>query len=290
VRLAGYGTAGAATGALGWDGSSVSSSDTLPAVISWDGGTTGTDAITVLYADPTLEMNSSVLTVESCTTSSITFDMDMLNYSNLIGNYAVGELLMCWDHAAIAGTRAWIWEIDGAGSSSTGQIGVVDNSGYTDFSNDCSSTDNLPPIITCSRANVVTFYIDDDSSDGAGPGSEDHPVLMMDLDFDFPTTGGSEDDVPLVDDIEDLQIAYCPADTDCTDSTVWVDDLTLAEGQDVWMARINLIARTPRTDPRDQHQEARPGLENRAAESTDDGYYREVLTSGVTIRNLRNLQ
>jgi hypothetical protein len=144
-------------------------------------------------------------------------------------------------------------------------------------------------VVTCSRGNVVTFYIDDDSTDGAGPGSLDHPVLMMDLDFDFPSTGGSEDDIPLVDDIEDLQIAYCRADTDCSDDSVWVDDLTVTEGQAVWMARINLIARTPRADPRDVHTETRPGLENHAATTTTDRYYREILTTSVTVRNLRNL-
>ena len=53
------------------------------------------------------------------------------------------------------------------------------------------------------------------------------------------------------------------------------------------MARINLIARTPRLDPRDQHSEVRPGLENRAPTATSDGYYREILTTAVTIRNLR---
>lgn len=289
VRLAGNGSMGATRGVLGWDGSSTDADNSMPVVISWDGGTTGTDAITVVYADPTLEMHSSVLSVEPCTTSTLTFDMDMLNYSNLIGNLTTGELLMCWDHAAIAGTRSWIWEIDGGGDASTGQVSVIDNSSYTDFSNDCSSTENLPPIVTCSRGNVVTFYIDDDSTDGSGPGSEDHPVLMMDLDYDYPATGGSEDDIPLVDDIEDLQIAYCRDNDDCTDDTVWVDDLSAAagEGETVWMARINLIARTPRLDPRDQHSEVRPGMENRAATSTSDRYYREILTTQVTIRNLR---
>jgi len=291
ARLAGNGTMGSATGVLGYDGTSASSADTMPAVISHDGGTTDTDAITLIYADPTLEMNSSVLTVESCTTSTITFDMDMLNYSNLIGNFASGELLMCWDHAAIAGTRSWIWEIEGGGSSSTGQISVVDNSSYNDFTNDCGTTENLPPVVTCSRGNVVTFYIDNDGTDGNGPGSVDHPVLMMDLDFDYLDTAGSGagDDIPLVDDIEDLQIAYCPADSDCLDDSAWVDDLSLDEGMEVWMARITLIARTPRLDPRDQHQETRPGLENRAATSTEDGYYREMLTTSVSIRNLRNM-
>lgn len=289
VRLAGYGTAGAARGKLGWDGSSAADSNTMPVVISWDGGSTGPDAITVLYADPTLEMNTSVLTVESCTTSTLSFDMDMLNYSNLIGNYAAGELLMCWDHAAIAGTRAWIWEIDGGGSSSTGQISVVDNSTHLDFANDCSSTENLPPIVTCSRASVVTFYIDDDATDGTGPGSSDHPVLMMDLDYDYPDTKGSDDDIPLVDDIEDLQIAYCRQGDDCSDSSVWVDSVSVAESQEVWMARINLVSRTPRTDPRDVHTETTVALENRVASSSSDQYYREVLTTNVTIRNLRNM-
>ncbi len=288
VRLSGYGTGGATRGVLGWDGSSTTEDNVLPAVVSWDGGTTGTDAITLLYADPTLEMNSSILTVETCSTSTIDFDMTMLNYANLIDNYSSGELLMCWDYASIAGTRSWMWEIDGGGASASGQIGVTPNT-TADYLSDCGTTENLPPVMSCSRANVVTFYIDADSTDGAGPGSSAHPVLMMDLDFDYPGTGGSEDDIPLVDDIEDLQLAYCRADSDCSDDSAWVDDITAAEGQEVWMVRINLIARTPRLDPRDIHEETRPGLENRSPTATEDGYYRQILTTSVTVRNLRTL-
>ena len=49
----------------------------------------------------------------------------------------------------------------------------------------------------------MTFYIDDtDNAIGRYPS---HPVLMMDLNNNFP----NNDDVPLVDNVEDLQIQYC---------------------------------------------------------------------------------
>ena len=106
VRLAGYGTGGATRGVLGWDGSSTSDDNTLPAVVSWDGGTTGTDAITLLYGDPTLEMNSSILTVETCSTSTLEFDMTMLNYANLIDNYGKSYTMLSCTHSLYGGIES----------------------------------------------------------------------------------------------------------------------------------------------------------------------------------------
>ena len=47
----------------------------------------------------------------------------------------------------------------------------------------------------------MTFYIDN-SDNGIGPGTPAHPVLMMDLNMNFP----NNDDIPLVDNVEDLQL------------------------------------------------------------------------------------
>lgn len=302
ARMAGYGTGGEVAGPMGYDYSSDSTSEgyALPAIISWDGGSSSPDAITLVYADPSLEMNTSVITTEACTTSSLTFNMAHKNYSSLIDNYAAYELMMCWDYGTSGGTESFMWRIDTAGSSATGTVGVVDNSGsYTDFDAVCSSTENLPPILWCSRANVVSYYIDNDDTDGVGPGSAEHPVLMMDLNYSYPANGQSADDVPLVDEIEDLQIEYCPKNKDCTSASAWVDELALDdsgnyEGTSVWMVRFTIVARSQRTDLKSfggatGHSKPRPAIANRSASSSGDNYHRTITTTEVTVRNLRLL-
>jgi len=297
IRQAGYGTGGATRGLLGYDygANSTSSAYTLPAVIASDGGTGAPDAITLVYAEPSIEMNTMVTTVEPCSTSNLTFDMSARNYGSLIDNYSASEMIMCWDYAPSGGIKSYLWKITTAGNSSTGKIGVASNSGnYSDFDASCSTTDNLPPIMSCSRATVVTYYIDSNGTDGIGPGSSKHPVLMMDLNYTYLTSGAAADDVPLVDDIEDMQFEYCAKNTDCSTESNWLDSLALDsnskyQGQSLWMVRVSLLARTPREDVRDEHSETRPGLANRSAASTSDGYHRQILNTQVAIRNLRLL-
>ncbi len=295
VRMAGYGTSGSTTGYWGWDGSAIDHSQTLPAIISFNAweAVNETDAITVLYADPSLEMNTTPNNVQPCTTTTLPFDMTTRNYSGLIGNYAAGELIMCWDLANQGGIVSYLWPISTAGDPSSGLIGVSDMASgtYTDFSAVCSSSDNLPPTLQCSKAHVVTFYIDN-TDDGVGPGTPDHPVMMMDLDMDWP----SSDDVPLVDDVEDLQIAYCLVNSDCSDKNPvsaggpWINsrDLTAAEGASVWMVRMSVVARTSRIDPRERYTSKPPTLEDHdESGATADNYYRQSMTVEVTTRNLR---
>jgi len=302
ARMAGFGTGGSTTGPMGYSYSSTSADDnsSLPAIISWDGGSSSPDAITMVYADPLLEMSSSVTTTESCGTTSITFDMTHRSNASKITNYSQDELLMCWDYAPAGGPESFLWSISSDGDSSTGVISVVSNSSsYSDYDALCSTSDNLPPVLGCSRGHVVSFYIDNDSSDGVGPGSKDHPVLMMDLNFSYPDGGPASDDVPLADDVEDLQIEYCAADLDCTDTSNWTDSLGLDnsgnyQGETVWMVRFSIIGRTPRTDVRSYqsgagHLELRPALGNRTAGTTKDGYHRMLMSTEVTVRNLRLL-
>jgi len=302
ARMAGYGTGGKISGPMGFDYSSDSTSDdyTLPAIIAHDGGSTGADAITMVYADPSLEMNTKKAVVEACSTTSLSFDMTHRSNSSLIGNYSEDELVMCWDYGVSGGTESYLWKISSAGSSSTGTIGVSSNSGvYSDFDSVCSSNENLPPIMWCSRANIVTFYVDDDASDGIGPGSVEHPVLMMDLNYTYPGNGQAADDIPLVDDIEDLQVEYCPKKKDCTSASSWVDDLGLDgqsayEGTSVWMVRFTIVARTQKTDMRTWtssggFSKPRPSIANRNAASSTDNYHRTITTTEVTVRNLRLL-
>ena len=302
ARMAGYGTGGEVTGPMGYDYSADTTSDdyALPAIIAWDGGSAASDGITMVYADPSLEMNTSVAVTESCSASSLTFNMSHKNYSSLITNYAADELMMCWDYKVTGKVDSFLWNISTAGNASDGTVGITSNSGvYSDFDSACGTSENLPPILWCSRANVVSFYIDDDDTDGVGPGSADHPVLMMDLNYTYPSSGQSVDDVPLVDEIEDLQVEYCLKDSDCTADASWVDSLGLDdngayEGNSVWMVRFTLIARTQRTDLKSfeqskGHSKARPSIANRNAASSTDNYHRTITSTEVTVRNLRLL-
>ena len=135
-------------------------------------------------------MNTSVTVTESCSATDLTFNMAHKNYSSLITNYGADELMMCWDYKVTGSTESFLWKISTAGSSGTGTVGITSNSGvYSDFDSLCGTNENLPPIMWCSRANVVSFYVDDDASDGVGPGTSDHPVLMMDLNYTYPSSG-----------------------------------------------------------------------------------------------------
>jgi hypothetical protein len=150
--------------------------------------------------------------------------------------------------------------------------------------------DNLPPVMHCCRAQSVTFYIDNNSSDGVGPGSAEHPVLMMALDFDFVDGNPDGDDIPLVDDIEDLQLAYCPADGDCQDNSGdWQNSLTRAESLEAWMMRYSLVARSSRIDKTRSEVSSEISLENNSGSGSADAYSRQALTSKVQFRNLRML-
>ena len=279
VRVAGLGTGGTTYGYLGLTGNS----DTMPPVIDWNnhsyGG--GTDAITVLHMDPSLTMNTDVSRIPDTETTTLYFNMDISNYQTIISNFETGELLLCIDFANMSQMYSYLWVIAADGSTD-GYITIDSNSSYSDYVSVAPIGQNLAPVMTCSKGQVITFYIDNDSTDGTGPGSESHPVLMMDLDYDWP----EDDDVPLVDDIEDLQFAYCLQDTDCSADTSWVS--TFDETTDLpWMARVSLISRSSREDLTGRRSIVRPDLEDRAASSTPDGYYRDVLTTRVTLRNLR---
>jgi prepilin-type N-terminal cleavage/methylation domain-containing protein len=300
ARMAGYGTGGEVTGELGFDPASLAVSNvaTLPAVISYDSWSGGTDAITIVYADPTLEMMTAPNQINACSTSGISFPTNRPNYGTYLSSYGVGDYVICWDYAPATGTESYLWSVQSAGNSSTGGLGVTPITAgvFTDFDAVCDPADeNLPPVMHCSRAHILTFYIDN-TDDGVGPGSPQHPVLMMDLDFDFPSTGPSTDDVPLVDDIEDLQISYCPrslatAVGGCESAAAWTDSLGTTsgpyDGTEVWMVRFSLVARSMREDERGVYRSSRPSLENHSPTDPEDGYYRQVLTTAVTARNLR---
>lgn len=288
VRMAGFGTNGRVVGYLGSDGDV---DNDLPAIIaydSWSGGG-GTDAITVVYGDPSLVMNTEITTTANCETTTIDFDPNMLDYSSKLGEFTTNEMLLCFDYAAMDGMQSYLWVLSGD-PTGTGELPVHDATAYLDYQSVCPAGDNLTPAMMCSKAEVLTFYIDNSDST-PGPGSPSRPVLMMDMDLDWPEA----DDIPLVEDIEDLQFEYCLEDADadgvlddCNDaSATWVDSITEAEGDAVQMVRIHLLVRSSRTDPNDTYSSTRPALANHAAAVSDDNYYRQVMTTEVSVRNLR---
>jgi prepilin-type N-terminal cleavage/methylation domain-containing protein len=281
IRMAGFGAGGTVTG---YHGSSTHDS-TLPVIMSWDAqGDNDSDAITVVYGDPSLRMNTEP-SITTCDTETLTFDMSILDQDEKIAEYDADELIMCADYANLTGIETYMWVISEVASSS-GTITVEDASAYSDYEDVCGSSENLSPSMMCSKAHVLTFYIDADDTDGVGPGSSSNPVLMMDLNLSWPAA----DDVPLVDNIEDLQIEYCidsgATKPDCTEPTAWTDEVASGSESDVWMTRVSLVGRSARKDPQLLRTSARPELANHSAGSKDH-YYRQVLVTEVAVRNLR---
>ncbi|MEC8192904.1 MAG: PilW family protein [Myxococcota bacterium] len=284
IRMAGYGTGGTVTGYHG----STTDDTTLPVIMSWDAqGDNDSDGITVVYADPSLRMNTAA-SIETCGTESFTIDLTNMDQDAKIAEYEAGELLVCSDYANLTGIESYLWVISSV-SSSSGVITVENNSGYSDYEAVCGESENLAPSMLCSKAHVMTFYVDADDSDGVGPGSEDNPVLMMDLNLDWPNS----DDVPLVDNIEDVQFEYCVNDgstgptCDSDHPENWDDDVSSGSETDVWMVRMHIVGRSSRKDPQLLRTSTRPELANHSAASSSDHYYRQVLTTEVAVRNLR---
>lgn len=287
IRSAGYLSGGYVTGVFG-SSPGGSADDKLPVIMSWDAdGDNGSDAITVVYGDPSLTMDTRADVTEDCTTDQLSFRPKVLDYATKLPQYESGDLLLCMDYGDFGGIESYLWSISADADASTGVISVTSNTGTSDYDSVCASGDNLAPVLTCSKGQVLTFYIDDDDTDGVGPGSSDHPVLMMDMDFDWPEA----DDVPLVDHIEDVQFEYCVDDgtdsADCSDSSWWVDSISTTEADKVWMVRITLVARSSREDPSGLYTSKRPAIANNSAGSSSDHYYREVLSTEVTVRNMR---
>lgn len=292
IRMSGFNTSGYIAGVMGSDGTSGSSIDAseLPAIIPWDSdGANGTDAITVVYGDPSTVMSTHYSVMEAYTTESLTFQPNTLENNEKLQQITAGDLLLCHDFASMSGTESYLWEVSADADVSNGVVSVYENdTNYTDYVNLFGTDTNLSPIMRCAKGQVLTFYIDD-SDDGTGPGTEDHPVLMMDMNFNWP----NDDDIPLVDNVEDLQLMYCMdggIGARCDDDTQWRDDFTSDRADEVWGVRIHLLIRSSREESRGIYKNIRPDIANNAVGSTDeDGYYRQVLVTEVATRNLRAL-
>ena len=285
VRMAGNGAAGKVAGMFGPNGSD--HNEFLPVIIPFDGGASDPDAITVVYADSSLKFQTRNDEVPACNTTSLGVRVDMLDYADKLAQYDSGDLLMCMHYADISGIKSYLWSVTGTPDLANGIVFVNDLSSYSDYSSWCGTADNVPPVIACSKANIITFYVDDDD-DGIGPGTEDHPTLMMDMNLNWP----SSDDVPLVDNIEDFQVEYCLDDgtlqTDCTDPAQWDTSFDTDQVRNVWMVRMSFMVRSSREDFRDNFRTGRPAMGNRSPGSAGaDHYLRQAITTEVAVRNLR---
>ncbi|MFH1467280.1 MAG: PilW family protein [Pseudomonadota bacterium] len=286
IRQAGLGTAAGTAGPLG-NGGSVN--DVLSPLIGHDDvGEYGADAITVVHQDPSLTLFTSTMDTYPGDTDHLTFNLDEYRHRAKLGQYSSGEYLLCSDFANPLGMASYLWTITSIDLSDPdyGIINLGSNGAYTDYTSAMPSTRNLPLVMSCSKGEIVTFYIDD-LEDGSGPGSEAHPVLMMDLDFDFPSVSDN-DDIPLVDDIEDIQFQYCLQDSGgspCTDDGSW--NTTLSTSEWPWMVRVSVVARSRRDDPIGRFESTRPDLAGNTHDGTVDHYYRQLIQTDVTLRNMR---
>ena len=291
ARNAGMGTNGEVAGALGLSGSPDA---TLPVIISYDGaGPFGSDAVTFVSMDPDLVMYSDADYLVDCSGSEIYFDISTPGYVAKLGELQADEYLLCYDGTSPVDRGTYLWQIDGV-ELTTGQVDL-DSSVATlnDFAAICPSGENMPVAVQCSRAEIITFYIDADDSDGIGAGSTEHPVLMMDLDYESP----DDDDVPVVDHVEDLQIEYCFASDEPCGGGSWNNSLdTNSDGDssndpdDVYMIRVTVVVRSSREDLNDAYAGAPLSVANNTGSGDSDHYYRQVLSSEVAVRNMRTLQ
>ena len=286
VRMAGYGTGSVTLGLFG-DGGDEDAS--LSAIMSYDGlGPGGSDAITVVSMDPALVFNTYEASPPPCSSTSLSVVPGVNDQATKLGQLLNGEALLCVDYAGIGQFTSYLFNLTSDPDAAGGVVTIADGTAYADFANACGTENNLPMIMTCSRAEVATFYIDADDTDGVGAGSAEHPVLMMDLDFESP----DDDDIPVVDNVEDFQVAYCVkpviGTTDCADSGLdWVSSITTDQVADVYMVRMTMVVRSSRPDLARTYQGAPLSIENNTPAATADHYYRQVMTSRVAVRNLR---
>jgi hypothetical protein len=117
---------------------------------------------------------------------------------------------------------------------------VASNAAYSDYAAICPTGENLTPVMACSKAQVVTFYIDD-TDDGVGPGSPKHPTLMMDVDLGWPES----DDVPLVENVEHMLLWWgLPVDAVDGSALRYVSAAQVTDFDQVRAVRLCLLLRS----------------------------------------------
>lgn len=286
VTLAGYGTKGytITNVALGVAGS-------LPSVRVYEAGTGKSDALQVVFADPRKLAMTAWSTNQSCATTTLKFQ----NASEVL-YFSDSDYLLCFDIASMASLKSFLLK-KVAVDNSTGIVTIsapTDNTAFAGSTGDCPSTQNYPLDLQCGAANILTYYIDANSTDGIGPGSPSHPVLMMASGISAlnTTTGVTQatTDVALADNIEDMQVEICSTaySTTC-DSTGWTKasstDNTPTGAIKIKQVRVSLWARA--NSPIYAGSKFASVLN--PLTGTKDGYQRQQLRTTMLLRNMRLL-
>ncbi len=100
-----------------------------------------------------------------------------------------------------------------------------------------------------------------------------------------PTVYGTSQTI--AENIEDLQFAFGLDTTGSGSVDTWVNsaDLTTAQQPQVRLVRINILGRTAHQHP--GQTSTRPAIENHTAATVADHYSRQLLTTTVEVRNMR---
>lgn len=301
VSMAGYGSPGYVVA-----DSDKGVSGLLPAIRGFDGGKGLPDVLQVVYVDPTRMAMTSWGINQMCDATSLKFqNLEDVYY------FVDSEYMLCFDFSSISLLKSFLVHLTGY-SSATGElqagsydpsngtikIEVPDNTtDYLVAGGQCPPGENLPRDLQCGPAFIHTYYIDNNDSDGVGPGTPQHPVLMLSTNIDAVDSTGRVhqvanihgNDMALADNIELLQLKVCRVSysTKCEDNDFedWPVQLNTSTGvTDLRQVRIMLWARSDRKAP-----EGSKSGELNPLFGFDDGYYRRMESTTILIRNLRLL-
>ncbi len=300
IAMAGYGTPGYVI-----TDSDLGDSGRLPAIRGFDGGAGMSDYLQTVYADPTYMAMTRWGVNQSCSGNTIQFQ----NLADIY-NFIESEYMLCFDYSSAQKMKSFLVRLAGY-DSNTGQLapgsydpdnGTVkvempDNvNDFSGTSGECPAGENLPRDLQCGPARIHTYYIDMNSSDGIGPGTAAHPVLMMSTNIQAAngtnrvsqTAGIHDHDIALADNIEVIQLQVCRASAskcENSDFETWQSAYnTAAAVADIRQVRVTLWARSDR-----------PAAEGATTGDPHplfgflDGYYRRPETTTVLVRNLRLL-
>ncbi len=300
IAMAGYGTPGYVI-----TDSDLGDSGRLPAIRGFDGGVGMSDYLQTVYADPTYMAMTRWGVNQPCGGNTIQFQ----NLEDIY-NFIESEYMLCFDYSSQTKMKSFLVRLAGY-DAATGQLapGSYDPDNGTvkvempdnvaDFSGaggECPTGENLPRDLQCGPARIHTYYIDMSSSDGIGPGTPAHPVLMMSTNIQAAngtnrvsqTAGIHDHDIALADNIELIQLLVCRATSaNCksTDFEVWQSAFNAASAvTDIRQVKVTLWARSDRPAA-----EGASGGDPHPLFGFLDGYYRRPETTTVLVRNLRLL-
>jgi len=266
----------------------------LPAIRGFNGGSGESDVVQVVYVDPTNLVMTAWDSTQECLTTSLIFS----NTSDA-SKFADASDMLCFDYSDTSGMRSYVFTVVSA-NSSTGVVTITtpDNTEYYGSSGQCPSDENLPRDLQCGPAMVMTFYIDRVSSDGLGPGTAKHPVLMMSTALTaFQSDVGvlpTASDMAIADNVEDLQLEVCrstdgtpPACDSADEWDVWLtEDNTATAVTAVRQVKVTMWARGDRSVPEGK---TAPSAVNPLTGAAD-GYQRHRDSTVVLLRNMRLLE